>query len=281
MKYAIIDMGGGMRGAFGAGVYDALMDRNMYPFDLAVGVSAGASNLVTYLSGQRGRVLRYYTVYPHRKEYIGLYALLHSGNYINLKYVYETLSFPNGEDPFDFHAYINSRMDMYFVSTDARTGKPVYFPKTSISEWNMKALEASAAVPVACKPVLFEGRRYYDGGVSDPLPFRKAFELGAEKIVAVMTKPKDFERNPEKDRIPARIISVKYPQAGKALAARADTYNRELRAMRELEKEGKILILAPESTEGIDTMKYTDEGIMKLYESGYRQASMIDGFLNM
>ena len=98
MKTAVVDMGGGMRGVFSAGIYDALMDKKSYPFDFAVGISAGASNLSTYISGQRGRLIRYYTVYPWRKEYMGFGNILRKGVYINLEYVYETLSFPDGED---------------------------------------------------------------------------------------------------------------------------------------------------------------------------------------
>ena len=57
----IIDVGGGMRGSFTAGIYDFLLDRNVQPFDYLIGVSAGSANMITYLARQRGRNLRSYT----------------------------------------------------------------------------------------------------------------------------------------------------------------------------------------------------------------------------
>ena len=70
-----------------------------------------------------------------------------------------------------------------------------------------------------------------------------------------------------------------YPETGKAIAERWNTYNSQLKALWKLEEEGKVLIIAPDSTEGIDTMKHSNEGIMKLYEQGYEKASMIASFL--
>ena len=44
----IIDVGGGNRDAFGAGVFDYLMDNKIY-FDYCVGVSAGSANCALLL----------------------------------------------------------------------------------------------------------------------------------------------------------------------------------------------------------------------------------------
>ena len=56
----IIDVGGGNRGVFGAGVLDYCMDNNI-DIDYCIGISAGAANIVSYISGQRGRNYRFYT----------------------------------------------------------------------------------------------------------------------------------------------------------------------------------------------------------------------------
>ena len=44
MKTAIVDVGGGMRGIYAAGVLDYCMDRHI-TFDLGIGVSAGSANI--------------------------------------------------------------------------------------------------------------------------------------------------------------------------------------------------------------------------------------------
>ena len=51
---ALVLEGGGLRGVFTCGVLDCFMDKGIrFPF--SVGVSAGACNGLSYMSGQRGR----------------------------------------------------------------------------------------------------------------------------------------------------------------------------------------------------------------------------------
>ena len=279
MKTAFIDVGGGMRAVYGAGIYDYLMDNGLYPFDLCLGVSAGAADMSTYLARQRGRVLRYYTIYPKRKEYMGLWPLLHHGTFMNLKYIYEDLSLPGREDPFDAASYLSSSSDMVFVATDAQTGMPAYFPKDAVKVGDLTVLEATAALPIACKPVLFRGRYYFDGGISDPIPYEKAFEMGADKVVVILTKPRDTIRDPDADKWTGRLLSRHYPAAGKALLDRAYTYNGQIKGMERYEKEGRLLVIAPDDTCGVTTLKHTDENIMELYGKGYKDAERIMPFL--
>ena len=43
------------------------------------------------------------------------------------------------------------------------------------------------------------GRLYYDGGLSDPIPVKKAFADGCDKLVVILTRPKNYYRSPSKD----------------------------------------------------------------------------------
>ena len=54
MKYGVIDVGGGLRGIYGAGVLDRCLEEDLR-FDLCIGVSAGSANMASYLAGQHGR----------------------------------------------------------------------------------------------------------------------------------------------------------------------------------------------------------------------------------
>ena len=107
-KLGIVDVGGGTRGIYGAGVFDYLMDNRIH-FDYAVGVSAGSANAVSYQAGQRGRNIRFYDSYAFRKEYMSWSNLFRTGSYIDLKYVYGALSNSDGEDPVDFEAFMANR----------------------------------------------------------------------------------------------------------------------------------------------------------------------------
>ena len=59
MKYGVIDVGGGLRGIYGAGVLDRCLEEDLR-FDLFIGVSAGSANMVSYLAGQHGRNKPFY-----------------------------------------------------------------------------------------------------------------------------------------------------------------------------------------------------------------------------
>ncbi len=91
MKTGIVDVGGGYRGVYAAGVMDYCMD-NGIKFDLGVGVSAGSANIISYAAGQQGRNYTFYTVYGLRKEYAGLGNFIRKRSFIDMDYVYGTLS---------------------------------------------------------------------------------------------------------------------------------------------------------------------------------------------
>ena len=87
----VIDVGGGMRAAYGAGVFDWCMD-NGIKFDYCVGISAGSANVVSYLAGQRGRNYVFYTEYDMRDECMSFKNFVKTRNFVDLEYAYGKLS---------------------------------------------------------------------------------------------------------------------------------------------------------------------------------------------
>ena len=79
--------GGGMRGIFTVGVLDYLMDHQCY-FPYTIGVSAGASNGISYASHQRGRSLFSNTELLRKYNYIGWRHFLSGKGYINLDFLF-------------------------------------------------------------------------------------------------------------------------------------------------------------------------------------------------
>ena len=104
----ILDVGGGLRAVYGAGVLDGCMEQDI-SFDYCIGVSAGAANMCSYVAGQRGRNLPFYRDYSQRSEYLGLAALRNSHSLLDLDYIYGTLSNEGGENPLDYAAMLASR----------------------------------------------------------------------------------------------------------------------------------------------------------------------------
>ncbi len=213
-KIGIVDMGGGSRGIYGAGVFDYCMDRDI-SFDLVIGVSAGGANGASYLSGQRGRNYRFYNDYAFRKEYMGVENIRDTGSYIGFDYIFSTLSNEDGEDPWDFDAFEKNPADFIVVATDADTGEAVYFEKKDMRRNEYDFLKASSCVPGINRPYIIREQRFFDGGLSDPLPFRKAFEWGCDRVVLILTKPIDSNWTGGGERLLAKTLQREYPEAAK------------------------------------------------------------------
>ena len=66
MKTGVIDVGGGLRGIYAAGVLDYCMEQGIR-FDLGIGISAGSANLASFVACQRGR--NYHLLFVAHSEY--------------------------------------------------------------------------------------------------------------------------------------------------------------------------------------------------------------------
>lgn len=165
----IVDVGGGLRGIYGAGIFDYCMEQGIH-FDYCIGVSAGSANVCSYIAGQKGRNYQFYTDYSFRKEYMSVKNLFQKGSYINMDYIYGELSNTGGENPLDYEKLKESDVELRVVATNAVTGKPVYFDKTDMCQDDYSIMKASCCIPLVCKPYRIKGVPYYDGGLSDPIP---------------------------------------------------------------------------------------------------------------
>ncbi|MBQ5441112.1 MAG: patatin family protein [Firmicutes bacterium] len=278
LKVGAIDAGGGTRSIFGAGVLDKCMDFNIN-FDHFVGVSAGSANGASYLAGQRGRNLVFFNDYAFRKEYMSVEHFIKTGSYLNFDYIFGTLSNEDGEYPLDYDKMMANKCGFEIVATNAVTGRPIYFNKKEIERNKYEFFKASCCVPVICKPYYIGKIPCYDGGLADPIPYKRVFRAGCDKVVVILTKPRDTVRNPRKDRMIAATFSSEYPNAAEALAERAYTYNKSMQEVFELEKEGKALIIAPENIGDLKTLSQDHEALLDLYEQGLRAAEAIPAFM--
>lgn len=274
-----IDVGGGNRGVYGAGVAERLLDDGI-TFDYCIGVSAGSANIVTYLAKQNGRLYRFYHDYAFRPEYMSLKNLIKKGEYIGLDYIYDTITDEGGEDPLDLKEIMKYKGLLELTATDAETGKPVYFGKEDMDPHDYRVLRASCSIPFVCKPVVCGGRAYFDGGISNPVPIERALEKGCDKIVLVLTRPVDSIKKVGADGKAAKLIKSRYPEISSQLMTRAEKYNEAVAKAIELSREGKCLILAPDDCCGVGTLRKTPENIDALYRKAYDDAAAVKSFLS-
>ncbi len=274
----VVDVGGGLRGAYGAGVFDYCLENDI-TFDFCAGVSAGSANIASYIAKQMGRNYIYYTDYTFRQEYMSLHNYLHTGNYIGLDYIYGALSGEGGEYPLDSKAIHESEKQFLVVATDAQTGEPFYFTKKDYFSDNLDFVKASCCVPVINQPYQIGAHAYFDGGLSDPIPYQKCLDAGCEKVVVILTRPRDYVRTSNQDERLSLLLRRKYPAVAKKLCERGEVYNRQLEECKKLEEEGKVLIIAPESIGEMKTLTKDRNEIKALYVRGFHDGAQIANFL--
>lgn len=277
MEIAVVDVGGGLRGIYAAGVFDRCMEEKIR-FSSGIGVSAGSANVISYIAGQKGRNYQFYFDYSFRKEYMSLRNFLYKKSYIDMDYLYGTLSNSDGENPLDYDAVKASPVKFTAVATNAETGQPKYFDKSDLRKDNYDVLKASCSIPFVCRPYYIDGVPYYDGALSDPVPIEKAFSMGCDKVVLILTKPRGYRRKPEKDKKLAAKIKRKFPLAAAQLEKRAEHYNLGVERAERYEKQGKLLIVAPDDTCGVDTLTRDKDAMKRFYEKGYQDGSSIAAF---
>lgn len=267
----IVDVGGGMRCVYSAGVYDYFIDRGVV-FPCQVGVSAGSANLITYACGQRGRTYNFYTDFAFRPQFMSMENMRKTGSFIGLDYIYSDLSNSDGESPLDYERFVSSKVKFFVGATRASDGAAHFFTNDDVKKDNYEILKASCCIPAVCKPYSVNGEEYYDGGIASPIPFQKAFDEGCDKVLVVLTKPREDYLIPFGKKIMCDLLLRKTPEVIKLIQSLHTRCKVLLDEMEALEKEGKLFVLEPKDCFGMDTLTRDREKMKMLYDEGYEDA---------
>lgn len=262
---ALVLEGGGMRGVFTCGVLDAFMDNGiMFPF--AVGVSAGACNGLSYMSGQRGRAKASNIDLMEEHKYVGFRYLLSQGCIMDFKLLFE--DFPERIIPYDYEAYFANPARYVMVTTNCLTGKAEYFEEKSDPERVMAIVRASSSLPFVTKITHVDGVPMLDGGIADSVPVGYARSQGYEKQVVVLTRNRGY-RKKEGNNPAAHLFYRKYPNLQKAISQRNAVYNRTMEQVERLEDEGRIIVIRPRKPIEVGRMEKDTAKLTALYDEGY------------
>ena len=266
-KVALVLEGGAMRGLYTAGVLDMFMENNIN-VDTILGVSAGALFGINYKSKQIGRALRYNLKYAHDKRYMGMYSLLTTGDVMNKDFCFNKLVYDL--DPLDFDTFDNSSIEFYAVITNVETGKAEYI-KISDVKRDMEYLRASGSMPFVSNLVEINGNKYLDGAVADPIPFKKALDMGYGKIIVIQTRPADFKKS--KSCLPYGLVYKKYPEFVKTAQNAYINYNETLDLIRKYENDGKIIVLRPSETIKMQRVEKNLNKLQAIYNVGIKDCN--------
>ena len=120
---ALVLEGGGMRGMFSAGVFEAFLQHEL-TFPYITAVSAGACNILSYMSHQPMRTHKIIENYVATKPYFSVNNYLKTGSLFGWDFIFDTL--PKKLLPFDYETYANYPGELHVGTTDVQTGEAVW-----------------------------------------------------------------------------------------------------------------------------------------------------------
>lgn len=270
MKTGLVLEGGALRTIFSSGVCDAMLEGGVMA-DYVIGVSAGIAYGVSYLSRQPRRNLEILTRFANDRRYMGMNNLADKKNrsYFGLEFAYQTI--PNELIPFDYEAFEAYPGRVEAVVTNLDTGKAEYMEVPRRDKDNI-LLQATCALPLMFPIFHIGGKPYLDGGAADSIPFERALEQGCGQVMVVLTKPRDYVRRPEKLMPVIRRKYKEYPNFCQTMEHRTQQYNQCRERLFQLEREGKALVIAPESTLGVSRIEHDTHKLQMLWGEGYQMA---------
>lgn len=261
--------GGGLRGVYSSGVLRALRDLGL-EFPALTGASMGACNAVNHVAGQweRNRIVN--MRYVRDARWFSWARWLRTGEAFGMDFIYGEV--PLRLVPFDFAAFFASPVAWSTSLTDVDTGETVHVSKEGLTETElMTVLRAATSLPWIGGPVAFRGRRLMDGGLVDSIPLAHSEGLGFARNVVVLTQPAGYRKGPAHA---GWLLRRRHPGCQglwRALAARHGQYNASLELAHRREEEGRVLILRPSSTLGIDRVTRDPARLTRLYDLGYTE----------
>lgn len=277
MKLGLVLEGGASRSLFSCGVMDALLEEEIFA-DYVIGVSAGIAYGTSYVSRQFGRNLKLSVEYMHDKRYMGSRHLFDRKNRSYYNYDFAFRRIPEELVPFDFDTYtkIAESTTTIAVVTNLETGEAEY-KVLATDDWDkhIKTIWASCALPLLFRPESLDGSLYMDGGVSDPIPFQRAFDDGCDKVITVLTRERTYAKESDFSVKLAKRIYRKYPEFGRVLTERPKKYNQCRSKIFELSDSGEMFVIAPTDTTGFSRTERRPEKLKAMYDDGYNTAKKL------
>jgi len=263
----LIVEGGASRTYFAVGVMDAMME-NGIAVDYIGGASAGIANGISYATGQIGRNIEIGTKHLPLKRYSGFIHLLNPFNrsLYNIDYVFNVI--PNKLVPFDYEKFDEFKGLAEAAVTNVETGKCEHIPiKHPRKGWDI--IVASCSLPLMFPMVKIDGKKYLDGGIADAVPFRRALDMGCDKIIVILSRERSYIKPAGGGEKISSKLFKKYPEFSRALRNRSTMYNNQRKELFDLEKEGKAFVITPENTKNWKRTENNAEKIRKMYDEGY------------
>jgi len=187
-RIALAVEGGAMRGTISAGMALALHELGLVPaFDAVYGASAGTISAAWLLSS-RPEGLRGWTDPEYARALINRRGLLRGKPVVGVETLIEEVYLTTF--PLDYASVLDSPVEFHPLATDAVTGQSTDLRPLIRDAADLRlAMRASAALPLLAGPAVeLDGRRFYDAGVSESIPYRTALAQGATHVLVLRSR---------------------------------------------------------------------------------------------
>ena len=273
---ALVFEGGGMRNAYTAALVSRLIAEGIN-FPHISGVSAGSSHLCNFTSRDAIRSHATFVDLVEDPEFGGLKHFRKGHGYFNAEYIYQQICYPNGALPFNMDTFLANPATTRVATFNASRGEERWFSKEEISTLDTLGpiVRASSTLPILMPPVEIDGDTYVDGalGPNGGLPFDQPLREGYRKLLVVLTRPRDFVKDPMPASVGALLRTAyrSFPSVFEGVALRTDRYNAGRRFLFELEERGQAYVFAPDNL-WINNTESRRERLETTYRAGLVQA---------
>jgi predicted patatin/cPLA2 family phospholipase len=258
-RVALVIGGGGMRGAYVAGMLRALDRAGLVPsFDEVYGASSGGFSGAAFLTGNAAACAASYPEDLSTDAFIDMRRLGTRRPVVALDHLmHEVLG---ARKPLAWHELGSTAAPLRVVATDAKDlTAHTLEGMDSVADWQ-RALRASASIPLlAGPPISYGGRRWVDGSVAEPLAMARALRGGATHVLVLLCRGTD-DLHPDADAglsFWARALDRLVPGLG-SLAQGSRRYGADLRLVTDAAHPergpGHLAAIGPASSAGMGAL---------------------------
>lgn len=263
-RVALVVEGGGLRGAFCAGVL-AAWDRLAIRPSAVYATSAGAPSAAYLATGQIDLAIRLWETRTHAHHLVSPMHWLRGRPLMDIDKLVDCF---RGRLSLDVAQFGQSPTKVFIAVTNCRTASPDYLRLTPHNAYDV--LTATMALPLAYGRIVnIHGQPYIDGGVTDSIPIRRALEKEYDHLVVVLTQPVGYQKR--RSKVAEAVLRTQYaayPELMQAFVSRSERYNADLAMVTELERQGRVSVIRPPERLPASRMTRDRELILRTIQIG-------------
>lgn len=266
-KIGLICEGGGTKAAYTCGVLKCFLDYDV-KFPYAVGISAGAEVLLPFISNQKERLRISGVDAASDPKAMGISPLVKERGLFGINHVCEYIE---KHAPLDYETFMKNETQLDIGVYNMDTNKVEYFSKEYFDPAEQNLMKASCALFLLTRPYKFRGQTYMDAGLVDMIPIEQSIRQGMEKHVFISTKEENYVRKAAPNW-QIRLAQMMYPGKKEIrgnLKIRHLNYQKQWQIVKELENQGKALVLRPSADYGVTRYTQDKDLLQRWFDLGY------------